>query len=259
MPFLALSEGKQERWITAFEIESGKRWTNLVAKYESRIKRWLYAQRKYFLGRYGPSLIQKAYEEFQFWITQELLLIEFSETFFKVAINEVGKDVVTIFRQTGFNSEFDIFSINVDKVINTRLQTIKGLVDTTKKAIDTTIREGLQEGITPQQMVTQLKDKYVQLGNHADTIARTEMETIKSEARKEAYDREGVQQIQWLHLGGGQTDRPDHVAIDGMIRIFNMETFPTDAGGIMYPHAPGGAAADVINCYCDFIPVAKEA
>lgn len=258
MPFMALSDNKTPSWTVGFEVESGRRWDALMAKYESRIKRWFFAQRKYFLDRYGKSLKQKAYEEFEYWVAQELLIAEFSEAFFKVAINEVGKDLVTIFRSTGFNSEFDIFSVNVDSVINARLDNLKGLVDTTKNAIDTTIREGLQEGITTDQMAARLKDKYVKLGNHAETIARTETETLKAEAKKEAFEREQVQQIMWLHLGGGQTDRPDHVAIDGMVRLFEQEMFPTDAGGILYPHAPGGSAADVINCYCDYIPVAQE-
>jgi len=257
-PFLSLS-AKQDRWITSYILESRNRWDSLEENYRAAIKKWLFAQRKYFLNRYGKSADQKTYEEFLYWAEQKEQLTNFSETYFFFAMDEVQRDLVTIFRKTGFNSEFEFFSADVNKVVNTRLQTLEGLANTTKNVIDKVIREGAQQGFEPGQMADMIRSKYVQLGKHADTIARTEMAIIKADAQQTAYAREGVQQIQWLHLGGGMTDRPDHVMNDGEVRLFGQEMFPTDAGGILYPHAPGGAAEDVINCYCDYIPVPQEA
>ena len=259
MPFLALSDGKQERWIISYIVESRNRWDNLEGRYRAKVKQWLLEQKKYFLNRYGKSLKQKTYEEFLFWAEQEEAMKNFSETFFLFAIEHAGKDLVTIFRKTGFNSEFDIFSIDVDRIINTRLDMMKSLVDTTKKAIDTTIREGIEKGFDVGEMGDALREKYTQLGNHADTIARTEMGIIKADAEATAYAREGVEQIQWIHTGLGETNRPDHEMLDGQIRLYLQEPFETDWGGLMYPKDPNGAAGDIINCYCDFIPVAKEA
>ncbi len=261
MPFLALSDGKVDGWLLSYIVESRARWDSLEGRYRSAIKRWLLEQKKYFLNRYGKSLKQKTYEEFLFWAEQKEHLRDFTEAYFLFAIESVGKDLVTIFRKTGFNSEFDIFSIDVDRVVNTRLDTLERLADTTKTAIDTTIREGIQQGFDVEQMGNALRQKYTQLGTHADTIARTELASIKSEAQKEAYDREQVELIQWLHLGGGMTDRDDHIGFAAENpHLYMQEPYFTDTGGaLMYPHDPAGAPEDVINCYCDFIPVAKEA
>ena len=84
---------------------------------------------------------------------------------------------------------------------------------------------------------------------------------LKADAKKEAYEREGVQRIQWLHLGGGKTDRADHIAFASEPpHLFEQEPYFTDSGGqLLYPHDPAGSAEDIINCYCDYIPVPQEA
>ncbi len=256
-PFLTLSDQKQDRWLINYILDSRNRWDDLEGRYRSKIKQWIYEQRKYFLNKYGKEVKQKTYEEFLFWVEQEELLKKASETFFYYAIEEAGKDLITIFRQTGFTTEFDIYSIDVDRIVNVRLDMMKDLVQTTKQAIDTTIREGIKEGFTTEQMGNALRDKFSQLGNHADTIARTEMGVIKSDAEATAYAREGVTTVQWIHIGGGMINRPDHVALDGQERLYLQESFETDWGGLMYPRDPNGAPGDIINCYCDFIPVAQ--
>jgi len=256
-PFLTLT-AKKERWLINYILESRRRWDDLEGRYRSKIRQWIYEQRKYFLDKYGKSVKQKTYEEFLFWVEQEEIIKRVSETFFMYAMTEVGTDLVTIFRQTGFNAEFDIFTVDVDSIVNKRLDMMKGLVDTTKNAIDKTIREGMKENFTVEQMGNALKQKFQELGNHADTIARTEMGMIKSDAEATAYSQEGVQKIQWIHVGGGMEDRPDHIALDGQERLYMQEPFMTDSGSLMYPHDPSGAAGDVINCYCDFVPVPKE-
>ena len=258
-PFMTLSDQKQDRWLINYILESRKRWDSLEDRYRSKIKQWIYEQRKYYLNKYGKEVKQKTYEEFLFWAEQEELLKKVSEVYFYYAIEEVGLDLITIFRQTGFTTEFDIFSIDVDRIVNVRLDMMKDLVQTTKQAIDTVIRDGIKEGFTTEQMGNVLREKFTQLGNHADTIARTEMGIIKSDAEATAYAREGVSTIQWIHIGGRMTDRPDHVALDGQERLYLQEVFETDWGSLMYPRDPNGAPGDIINCYCDFIPVAKEA
>ena len=256
VPFMPRAD-KQPRWILGYVLDSKNRWENLEGRYRSALKKWLYSQRKYFLDKYGKSKEQKTYEEFLFWAEQEEALRNFSETYFYLGMAEAGKDITVIFAKVGFGGEFHFYSGVEDRIVNTRLDMIKGLSDTTKNVIDTTIREGARQGFSQEEMVNALQKDFVKLGNHAETIARTELGSIKSTAQAEAYAQESIDRIMWIHTGRSEVPRDDHVALDGQIRLYLQEQFETDWGGLMYPRDINGAPGDVINCTCEFVPVPK--
>jgi SPP1 gp7 family putative phage head morphogenesis protein len=61
----------------------------------------------------------------------------------------------------------------------------------------------------------------------------------------------GIQKFQWVHSGGGQKPRPDHVEMDG--NIYSFDDLPVIDENTGERGIPGQA----INCRCTMVPVVE--
>jgi len=250
------SAEKSQRWLVAYLIESTKRWESLIGKYRKEIDQWFYKQRSWYLDRYtkhiAPS-VTKTYDEFVFWAEQIELLKKFSQSFFLKGLELTGQDLVTVMRSTGFNTDFDIYQVNIGAVVDGRMSLLPRIGDTMQKDLSDLIKEGTSQGFTQEQLADAIRDRFKDIEGKADTIARTELGAVKSEAQVQAYRSEGVHYIQWIHNPAMSiTPRPEHAALDGSTAEFMASTF---GNGLYYPRDPNGDPGEVINCHCDFIPV----
>jgi len=141
-----------------------------------------------------------------------------------------------------------------------------------RDAIDVTVREGVAAGKTVPELAREIKqavhDVYeVRLGRqvtpHGDfdlggmsssmTISRTEMGTIASLSRFDAFRSEGVEKIQWL------TSNDDRVRETHAMTNEEVVTFGDKfSNGLRYPREQGGDPGEVINCRCAWIAVVGE-
>ena len=83
-------------------------------------------------------------------------------------------------------------------------------------------------------------------------IARTEISDCENHAILDQWDKsERVEEKEWLHGGGGDTPRPEHVAMNRE-RVRKGERF---SNGLLYP---GDQSTDnpgeVCNCTCTLLP-----
>jgi len=92
--------------------------------------------------------------------------------------------------------------------------------------------------------------------SRAETIARTEMATVNSNARQAKaeqiakYHPDKPFLKKWIHSGKpAKTRRSEHYKLDGKTVKVNEEFAP----GIPYPHAPGMSARDTVNCGCSHV------
>ena len=81
--------------------------------------------------------------------------------------------------------------------------------------------------------------------SRALTIARTETANATSVINHSSLAELGFKR-KWVHVGGGKTDRSEHLACDNEI-VGGNEIYSC---GLSYPHEPGADAGDIINCYC---------
>jgi len=132
---------------------------------------------------------------------------------------------------------------------------ISGLTSDALKKINGEITMGVMGGKSPFDVMTaigrNLEDKgaFRSIAARAEAIQRTEMANVHSnsrEARAQATVRANPD-LAWMKkwLSSGKVHaRAHHEALDGV-------TVPVDEdflGYIPYPHAPGLAAAEVVNC-----------
>ena len=138
-----------------------------------------------------------------------------------------------------------------NKVLNTLNKDIAGkkvtqITKVTESKINAIITDGMKNGVNLKDIAKTLeKEIHGMSKSRAMTIARTETASSYSIATNQMLKEGGFSRM-WWHVGGGKTDRPNHVAIDG-------ETISGDEAysiGLLHPHDPDADASEVINCYC---------
>ncbi len=124
------------------------------------------------------------------------------------------------------------------------------------------INLGILGAQTPQQVAAAIgktlqSGRFKNYANRAETITRTEMGRIYSEATQirmaeAAQHVEGLEK-QWIHAGHPRQPRPSHVAAHGQHVPVDK---PFMVGGIamMYPRGPGVPVSEIIRCGCDHVP-----
>ena len=247
---------KADRWLISYLIESGKLWDKLTGRYTSKIDKWFYKARSYYLEKYTKSIdrsITKTYEEFLFWHEAAEELKAFSVPFFDQAINQINNDLVTIYTRVGLRAEFNIYEtdIPIADIIRTRIDKLSGIADTMNKSMAELIERNAIEGFDKDLLAQQIRDRFKDIEGKSKTIAETELGALKSKVQSDAYLHEGVEKIRWIHVPNPDP-RDWHIAQDGMVRDYLVEPFPN---GLFYPRQEGAPAEEVINCHCEFVPV----
>lgn len=170
--------------------------------------------------------------------------------------------------------EWDTNSTKIDYWVSIRGKYVRDINTATfrfaRDAINATVKQGTDEGITVQQMRERIKqaihDVYevrtskpivpnglFDLGGMSSsrTIARTEMGSIASLTRVDIFKSEGIEKIEWI-TAEDEKVRETHVLCGQEAPISFGDVF---VNGLKYPREQGGPPEEVINCRCSFVAV----
>jgi HK97 family phage portal protein len=128
---------------------------------------------------------------------------------------------------------------------------------TTTDALRTSLNEGLKAGETIKELASRVNTIFDFASDFRSLrIARTESSDAENKGILDVWNEGGVvESKEWLHGGGGDTPRPEHVAMNGEVVAMD-ETF---SNGLLYPGDQiNGDASDVCNCTCSMIPLRKK-
>lgn len=127
---------------------------------------------------------------------------------------------------------------------------VKNIVEVFRLQLSKIIIEGKEKGTSYEEVAQNLKARIKDMSlSRARTIALTETTTLTSNLDYDMATSAKMKSKTWIHAGGGKTDRPSHVLLDGT-------TIPIDSkfnvNGIMCNHAHDIVlpAGDIINCHC---------
>lgn len=127
---------------------------------------------------------------------------------------------------------------------------VKNIVDVFREQISKIIAEGKEKGTSYEDVANNLKTRIKDMSSsRAKTIALTETTTLTSNLDYAMATSAKMKNKTWIHAGGGKTDRPSHVLLDGT-------TVPIDGkfnvNGVLCEHTHDVVlpAGDVINCHC---------
>ena len=127
---------------------------------------------------------------------------------------------------------------------------IEGITDTDQQWLANTLREGEDEGLTANEVATDLESSFDNMSiGRALTIARTEMAgAYNASALDTAKDimPDGATKV-WEVTS--DNPRPWHEDADGQ-EVPIDEPFSVDGEDMDYPGDPNGSAENVVNCMC---------
>lgn len=166
------------------------------------------------------------------------------------ALLEAGQDELDFLRVSlGIDIEFS-------KVNPALQQEFKNLYDYYKSTcVDTVlnrwraiIKEGLDEGLTMKELARKIQDEFPSIGNHAYTVARTEVGKATGLVDWRAFTEANIPYKVWF------------TALDERVRVWHLEAhqqkvlvnepFIVNGEELMYPRDYAGSGANVINCRC---------
>lgn len=131
-----------------------------------------------------------------------------------------------------------------------RLAKLTGVNETTIERVRSTLVQGLAEGASTAELRTSLAEVFDGNAQRALLVARTEVGTVASSARDEAYGEAGIERLEWLSANDDVV-RESHAKADGEI-VDRGQAF---SNGLRYPHDPAAEADEICNCRCDHAPV----
>lgn len=116
----------------------------------------------------------------------------------------------------------------------------------TKQAPPGTLREMIRD-VLPE-LTESLTKTFGNKSSRAATIAQTETGKAQDTGKFIAYEKAGVETVQWISSNDDAT-RASHLAV----HLTEVPLGQRFDNGLLYPHDPDGAAAEVINCRCTYI------
>jgi HK97 family phage portal protein len=237
-------------------------------RYQAAVKHYFMRQRDAVLAKLAarPEAIRgtqgadehKAVEEILFDLDAETgLLREVSRPLFEEALARGGK---AAWLEIGADGAFGHDSTGAQTRIRGQLERVKAIVANARKRVVTAIEAGLNApggAESVASIASRIRDTYSTLsGLQATMIARTETARAYNEGRMEAFEQQGVEEIEWLSARdeGVRQGLFNH-RIDGQIRRRGTQF----SNGLEYPNDPLGEPGNTINCRCVVLPVIRRA
>lgn len=164
----------------------------------------------------------------------------------------------------GANTVSDTYSLNInfnllnakylDWVETNGAELVKGINETTKKGLQKTISQGIQDGDSIPEIRARVQSIFdTATKSRANTIARTETHGSVSNGTYQTYNSAGLEKKEWLATLDPRT-RDSHLHLNRKVASMD-EPF---SNGLMYPGDSSGPASEVINCRCTLLPVIDE-
>jgi len=239
--------------------------TALEEKFQSKIKRYFFEQRKLQLQLLTDKLGGKALFN-QVNTTKKIdpddLLFDLDEANSKLKkvawplYLNIGQEAgQALYAELGADpSDFVIQDSAALKVLKTKLIKVVEINDLTREMLRKTLAEGLANTESVSELQQRVRDTFNFTEARSLTIARTETGQSMGAARDAAMDQLKVEKIEWGTAGDGEV-RETHTLNASLGPIKRGELFPN---GCAYPCDPAGAAEEVINCRCVGIPVFEK-
>lgn len=188
---------------------------------------------------------KKALEQLIDWEQQDAALA--------AALNPVWEDAFN----TGAKSMEQSFGIQAvqaprltDYLRQHGLERVRGINETTRDKLASTLADGLEAGENTAQLVKRIKRHMPEIqAERAASIAACEAHTSMQAGSFAQMKFGGVRTKTWM-TAGDEDVRDSH-------RNINPRTIPIDqrfSNGLMYPGDPDGSPGEIVNCRCDLLP-----
>jgi hypothetical protein len=188
---------------------------------------------------------------------QQLLFV------WKLNIDQFVDYFVDKFKRNIVTDKIDVVKSKLLKEFSSKYMAkkITSISETTESILNTRIAKYTEEGLSFRDMVNKIVE------DTGGEISRTRAKLIASEETSQAISVTNHKTAQeaklkykkWIHRGGAKVDRPNHLAMDGVIvginQKFNVpghESCPPTK--MRFPKDPeNGVACQIIRCFCGVV------
>ncbi|MCY7526509.1 phage minor head protein [Bacillus pumilus] len=236
---------------------------SLVEDYEKTIARLFRLQRRTFLNFISKDDSETLESILAFFNNDLFITDEFAELFGKetavfltLTVTQLAEKILD---SIDADVPFKVMSEKTELWIESWSQELAQLMKlNTHTAIEQTLKDGIKEGRSIQEIELELKDLPEFSRKRARVTAITEVLTASSVAQHESYVQSpAVTAKQWKHSGGKKNQsRESHVQLDGTIIPLDEEfEIPGSGERCMFPRDTKLSPKERINCHCAVGPV----
>ncbi|MCY7500705.1 phage minor head protein [Bacillus pumilus] len=236
---------------------------SLVEDYEKTIARLFRLQRRTFLNFISKDDSETLESILAFFNNDLFITDEFAELFGKetavfltLTVTQLAEKIMD---SIDADVPFKVMSEKTELWIESWSQELAQLMKlNTHTAIEQTLKDGIKEGRSIQEIELELKDLPEFSRKRARVTAITEVLTASSVAQHESYVQSpAVTAKQWKHSGGKKNQsRESHVQLDGTIIPLDEEfEIPGSGERCMFPRDTKLSPKERINCHCAVGPV----
>jgi len=199
---------------------------------------------------FNPFFSKKAQEMAERMVNQTL---KYSKSSLNFSLNDAAEGVsINVKEMSPVLREIIKASVKENVGLITSLQ--KSYLDDVNKTVNRAITQGqglkdIQEylgGKLGESNQVPLNEKVLR---HAKNMALDQTRKVYNNVNAERMKSSGIKKFIWLHSGGGQHPRPDHVAMNG--KEYSFDDLPVIDRNTGERGIPGQA----INCKCTMKPV----
>ena len=137
----------------------------------------------------------------------------------------------------------------VKSIVAENVSLIKSIADVYLSNVQKSVLRSITFGQGLKDLVPQLKKFDGMSERHANNVALDQTRKAYNSINKARMEKVGVKKFKWLHSGGGQKPRKDHIEMNG--NIYSFDDLPV----IDRRSGERGIPGQAINCRCRMAPV----
>ena len=183
---------------------------------------------------------------------EKRLLRKYSEGYYKDASLQGAESLAG---EVGIELTFDLDSpIAVDYVKRKKTKIVR-VVGTAKRRVERTIKNGIENDLSMNEIIDQVKITYNSITSHAATVARTEIFGALNFGRSTQMKDSSYKKKTWFTAndervrGNDSSDEFDHTVMHG-VSINMKDNWIVGGEELQYPGDDSGSAGNIINDRC---------
>lgn len=137
----------------------------------------------------------------------------------------------------------------VKSIVAENVSLIKSIADVYLSNVQKSVLRSITFGQGLKELIPQLTKFDGMSERHAKNVALDQTRKAYNSINRERMEKVGVKKFKWLHSGGGQKPRKDHIEMNG--NIYSFDDLPV----IDKKTGDRGIPGQAINCRCRMAPV----
>lgn len=137
----------------------------------------------------------------------------------------------------------------VKSIVAENVSLIKSIADVYLSNVQKSVLRSITFGQGLKELIPQLKKFDGMSERHAKNVALDQTRKTYNSINRARMEKVGVKKFKWLHSGGGQKPRKDHIEMNG--NIYSFDDLPV----IDRRTGERGIPGQAINCRCRMAPV----